>query len=433
MAGALAIILFTIILRVALLPLAMVQIKSQRHQLAIQPELRVLQRKFKGDREGLARAQMQLYKERGVNPAAGCIPLLIQLPILFGMYSAMNQLATTGLTLGDNVQQQVQAGQVVYSAERHSEPYPYNQFVLARINVVLKGQTTLDIPRETASVQWQGQELLIATAPLTLTPGQAPGNPNPPTTQSGKATMFMRAGQLLPDGTYERHVPLVTGQQYTVELWVDASGTNADKAQATVTYDPATLDVINVETPQLQDVAFKSRFLWLPSLGQPDVLAHVGGIGIPGVLLIIMTITSFISQRMTTLPTDDPQQQAMMRSMAFMPLMYLFFFLTTPAGLVLYWLVSNVFSMFQQYFTVGFGMLAGDLERFFGRDFQPSWAHVPPSGPPPSEPSDNGRGPRDGTPGGVTDGKTPVARSRAGNVPRASRAGGGKGRKRGKR
>ena len=66
-----------------------------------------------------------------------------------------------------------------------------------------------------------------------------------------------------------------------------------------------------------------------------------------------MTITSFVSQRMTTMPTEDPQQQAMMRSMAFMPLMYLFFFVNTPAGLVLYWLTSNVFSMFQQYFTVG--------------------------------------------------------------------------------
>ena len=79
---------------------------------------------------------------------------------------------------------------------------------------------------------------------------------------------------------------------------------------------------------------------------------------------------------MATMPTEDAQQQAMMRSMAFMPLMYLFFFLNTPAGLVLYWLTSNVFSMFQQYFTVGFGLLGGDLERLTGRDWQPPWAHL---------------------------------------------------------
>src|SRR3981189_2786532 len=63
--------------------------------------------------------------------------------------------------------------------------------------------------------------------------------------------------------------------------------------------------------------------------------------------------------------------------MAFMPLMYLFFFVQTPAGLVLYWLTSNVFSSFQQYFTVGLGLLGGELLRFTGPDLQPPWAHVP--------------------------------------------------------
>ena len=58
-AGGLAIILFTILLRLLLVPLSLVQIRSQRHQMAIQPELKALQKKFKGDREGMARAQMQ--------------------------------------------------------------------------------------------------------------------------------------------------------------------------------------------------------------------------------------------------------------------------------------------------------------------------------------------------------------------------------------
>src|SRR5437868_364242 len=91
-AGALAIILFTIILRAVLLPLSLVQIRSQRAQMAIQPEMKTIQRKFKGDREGLARAQMALYKEYGINPAAGCLPLLIQLPILYCMFYALNTI-----------------------------------------------------------------------------------------------------------------------------------------------------------------------------------------------------------------------------------------------------------------------------------------------------------------------------------------------------
>ncbi len=434
LAGGLAIIIFTIVLRVVLLPLSLVQIRSQRHQLAIQPELKELQRKFKGDREGMARAQMQLYKDRGVNPAAGCIPLLIQLPILFGMYSAMSQLATMGLTFDQVTANSMQPGRIVYASERHEDPLPFNQFELVRLEVIAKDKVQIDVVQSDSSVTFRGKPLLNTTQSLTLTPGVAPGNINPPSTAAGTASIFFRAGKLLDDGAIDRNAVPVVGQPYIVEVWVDASGTNADAASVVATYDPALMDVTHVETPKLQDVAFKSRFLWLPSLGEPD-LFHFGGLSIPGVLLIIMTITSFISQRMTTLPSDDPQQQAMMRSMAFMPLMYLFFFLNTPAGLVLYWLISNVFSMFQQYFTIGLGMLAGDVMRFTGRDLQPPWAHVPTTVPRSSDdqgPSGNGRGSRGPNGRYPPDGTTPAPGSRATGAAR-SRSGGSKGRKRGKR
>ena len=390
-AGGLAIVLFTIFLRLILLPLSLVQIRSQRHQMAIQPELKAIQRKFKGDREGLARAQMALYKERGINPAAGCLPLLIQMPILFGMYAAMSQLATVGLTLDQVTTRQIQPGQVVYAAERREEPLPYNQFVLAQVQVVPHGTDPIPITiqQDQSSVSFGGQELLGAVEGLTLTPGQVPpaANQNPPNpTASAPASIFLRGGEPDPDGiTMDRDVPVPNdGRTYVLEVWVNVNATNADTAKVVLSHDPSQLDVVQIETPKIQaaDLAFKSHFLWLPSLGQPDTwrLPSIN-FNLPGVLLIIMTITSFVSQRMATMPTEDPQQQAMMRSMAFMPLMYLFFFLQTPAGLVLYWLTSNVFSMFQQYFTVGLGLLGGDLERFTGRDLQPSWAHVPGSSP----------------------------------------------------
>ena len=384
-AGALAIIIFTIFLRLLLVPLSVVQIRSQRAQMAIQPEMKEIQRKFKGDREGLARAQMALYKERGINPAAGCLPLLIQMPILFGMYAAMQQLATVGLTLDNVNASQIQSGQVVYAATRNTEPYPYNQFVLARMHVVAHGSSPINVAVDDnqSSVGLEGNSLpLTAAQPLVLTPGVVPpnANQNPPNSQGGTASIFLRSGEPDPDGiTMDREVPVPADQPYVIEIWVNGASTNVDSARATVTYDPALMDVTQLETPPISDsdAAFKSQFLWLPSLGQPDVF-HLPGVAftIPGLLLLIMTLTSFLSQRMTTMPTEDPQQQAMMRSMAFMPLMYLFFFLNTPAGLVLYWLTSNVFSMFQQYFTVGFGLLGGDLERLTGRDFQPPWAHL---------------------------------------------------------
>jgi YidC/Oxa1 family membrane protein insertase len=436
LAGGLAIVLFTICLRLLLVPLSLVQIRSQRHQMAIQPELKALQRKFKGDREGMARAQMQLYKEKGINPAAGCVPLLIQMPILFGMYAAMSQLATQGMTLDQVTASQMQPGQVVYAAERHQDPLPFNQFVLTRLDVMptASGPIQIDIDQSQSSVARQGQPLLATVAGLTLTPGQAPGNPNPPNTPAGSASIFLRAGIWDQNGTFERNVPVVSGQPYVVEIWVDASGVNADSAKAVMTYDPALLQVTNITTPTLEDVAFKSPFLWLPSLGQPDIV-HIPGLNfsIPGLLLIVMTITSFVSQRMTTMPTEDPQQQAMMRSMAFMPLMYLFFFLNTPSGLVLYWLTSNIFSMFQQYFTVGMGLLGGDVLRYTGRDLQPPWAHLPGSTAPTAALApDSSNGRTDGSTN-HKDARTPGSSTGAAGATRRLRPGQGKGRKRGKR
>jgi YidC/Oxa1 family membrane protein insertase len=447
LAGGLSIILFTILLRLVLFPLTLVQIRSQRHQLRIQPRLKELQRKYKGDREGMARAQMQLYKEEGINPAAGCVPLLIQLPILFGMYSAMSQLATQGMTLDQVTQSINQPGQIVYAAERTQEPLPFNQFVLMRFEVSPKapGDIPLSVDQTNSYVRYQGKDLLEAngTLGMTLTPGSVPNaNQNPPTTQAGAASIFLRGGVLtdgtLDEPTLDRSKPVQVGQPYVVEVWADASGTNADQAQAQIGYDPTLLDVtVPPTTPVLQDLPFKSQFLWLPSLGQPDTF-HIPGLqfSIPGLLLIIMTVSSFLSQRMTTMPTEDPQQQAMMRSMAFMPLMYLFFFLNTPAGLVLYWLTSNIFSMFQQYFTVGLGLLGGDLERLTGRDYQPPWAHIPTTSTAPVAAlatSENGVARTNGSTTSTRDGITPGPRPGAAGATRRPRPGPGRGRKRGKR
>ena len=444
-AGALAIVFFTIFLRLLLVPLSLVQIRSQRAQMAIQPEMKAIQRKFKGDREGLARAQMALYKERGINPAAGCLPLIIQMPILFGMYAAMTQLATTGLTLDQVTASQISSGQVSYAAQRTVQPYPYNQFVLAQIYVQPTGTSpvTISVDQTQSSVSWQGNTLpLSAGADLVLTPGSVPSgaNANPPNSQADTASIFFRSGVPDADGiTMDRDVPVPTDQPYVVEIWVNGASTNVDAAQAVVTWDPSLMNATQVVTPPINPAteAFKSPFLWLPSLGQPDVF-HIPGVSfaIPGFLLLLMTVSSFLSQRMATMPTEDPQQQAMMRSMAFMPLMYLFFFLNTPSGLVLYWLTSNVFSMFQQYFTVGFGLLGGDLERLTGRDFQPPWASLrrPPPAPVAALTGESANGHVDGYDNDDQDRTpTPGERRAAGTTRRPRPGSQGRGRKRGKR
>lgn len=85
----LAIIVFTILVRLAILPLTAQQMRSSKKMQELQPQLKKLQDKHKNDREKLAQEQMALYREHGVNPLGGCLPLFIQLPILLGLYQAI--------------------------------------------------------------------------------------------------------------------------------------------------------------------------------------------------------------------------------------------------------------------------------------------------------------------------------------------------------
>lgn len=84
-----AIILFTLAVKLITLPLTIQQVRGMQAQKDIQPKIQALQKKYGKDREKLAQEQMRLYREAGVNPLSGCLPLVIQMPILFGLYSAL--------------------------------------------------------------------------------------------------------------------------------------------------------------------------------------------------------------------------------------------------------------------------------------------------------------------------------------------------------
>jgi len=86
---ALAIIILTVLIRLILLPFGFKQIKSMQHMQALQPELKQLQKKYKNNKQKLQEEQMKLYREAGVNPLGGCLPLLLTLPFLFAMYAVI--------------------------------------------------------------------------------------------------------------------------------------------------------------------------------------------------------------------------------------------------------------------------------------------------------------------------------------------------------
>ncbi len=87
----LSIIGLTLVIRAALIPLFVKQIKSSRNMQLIQPKVRELQKKYGHDRERLAQETMKLYKESGTNPFASCLPIIVQMPIFLALFRLIDQ------------------------------------------------------------------------------------------------------------------------------------------------------------------------------------------------------------------------------------------------------------------------------------------------------------------------------------------------------
>jgi YidC/Oxa1 family membrane protein insertase len=89
----LAIVFLVVTIRLLLFPLFVKQVKSQRAMQELQPELLKLRKQYGSDRQGLAVAMQELQKERGVNPLAGCLPILPQIPIFLSLFHVLRRLA----------------------------------------------------------------------------------------------------------------------------------------------------------------------------------------------------------------------------------------------------------------------------------------------------------------------------------------------------
>jgi YidC/Oxa1 family membrane protein insertase len=194
-----AIIVFTVIVKSLTLPLTLKSLRSTRRMQLLAPQLQALQKQHKNDKERLMQEQMALYKEHGVNPVAGCLPMLVQMPVWIALYSALFYLSSN--------------------------------------------------------------------------------NPE-----------------------------------------------------------------------------FARPFLWIPNLGVPEFQPQNFPNQLP-LMGVLTGVTQWITTRMAMQPSQDPQQQMMNQMMQFMPLMFIVFSFNVPAGLVLYWVTSNVYQMIQQYFISGWGQL----------------------------------------------------------------------------
>jgi YidC/Oxa1 family membrane protein insertase len=256
-----AIIIMTLIVRAALIPLFRRQIVSMKRTQLIQPELRELQKRYKGDRAKFSQAQMELYKERGVNPASGCLPMVLQLPLLLIIYQVISQ----GLT-----------------------------------------------------------------------------NPDP----TAMLTVF--------------------GVQVVDVQCVNGLGTPA--------YDPY---VPCIDT----------TVAWLGNMdvSKPQVLFELPLIGGFSALAFIAAVLQLVQSRMTMPPADpafQDQNSKMQRQLVlFLPLISILYGGFLPAGLFIYWIVTTIFGIAQQYLIVGWGSMFPILKWTpgFAKDHTPRFPVQPPT------------------------------------------------------
>jgi YidC/Oxa1 family membrane protein insertase len=276
----LSIIVLTIAIKVVLLPLGVKQIKSMGAMQSIQPKVKELQKKYKGNKAKIQEETMKLYKDAGVNPLGGCLPLLLQFPILIAMYAVIRAPQLQPVDAGGQPAPTAQA--VAYKIHNSHLPIDSTLFrdVMLHQNLGFLGMNLQ------CSAAQSGSEAEVAGS------DRQPIKPD--------TTILDANGKALPfDAT--------TG---TGGIPCGSRGT--------------------------------------------DKIPYFA-------LLIVMVGTTFYQQRQMQNASPpgaaSSQQQAILK---FMPLMFGIFGYTFPSGLTLYWTLSNLWQIGQQYVLLKAGHIGPD-------------------------------------------------------------------------
>ncbi len=170
-----SIIILTLLIRLLVWPLTRSQIKSAQMMASLKPQLDELKKKHK-DKNELNKAQMALYKEQGVNPAGGCLPTLIQFPILIALYQAI-------IRVFPGTPQKAQEGlnwinSILYNNWLHLNGAPDPNFF--GLNLGTKpsefqtvGFLILLIPLITAALTFIQSRMMVPTSPVKIYPGDS--------------------------------------------------------------------------------------------------------------------------------------------------------------------------------------------------------------------------------------------------------------------
>jgi len=164
-----SVLALTVVIRLLLYPLMAAQLQSAKKMQKIKPHLDALNDKHKNDKQALQQAQLALYKEHGVNPVGGCLPMLIQMPVLFALYNVFFQV----LQNGNLTKLMADINAVVYTPALKLTTLDLSFF---GVSLGLKpsewtthGVWLLLIPVITAALQWWQTRLMLPQTTITDT------------------------------------------------------------------------------------------------------------------------------------------------------------------------------------------------------------------------------------------------------------------------
>lgn len=152
----LAIIVLTLGIKLVTFPLTLQQIRSTKGMREVQPYMEEIKKKYGKDKTKLTEETMKLYKEHGVNPAAGCLPLLVQMPIWFGLYSALISLS----------QQSPDFAKGFLWLPSLAQPDPYYLLVILTVVTQFVVQRMMSMPSTDPQQQMMNKVMMIM--PLTF-------------------------------------------------------------------------------------------------------------------------------------------------------------------------------------------------------------------------------------------------------------------------
>lgn len=308
-----AIILLTIIVRVALIPLSVSQQKSMKKMQELSPKLKLIQTRYKNDPPVMQQKMMEFYKENKFNPMGGCLPLLLQMPVFILLYTTLISVAF--LQVAGN-----------------------SSFLFIH---------RLDATMQThASVNGDGKFAVV--------------NSDRFVPESSNIKFKLKSGEAIgsiPDYRNAIHFapsPLKPGEPVTMLIMMDKINFN-DQQVNKQDIISASIPVIDDTTKELETLEFKinPKKTGIYTVVNTSQGANKFNFDV-FVLLLLFAGSMYFSQKVMTSMSStaemDPQQKAMQQTMGkMMPIMILamFVIIPIPAGVLLYMVVSNMFQIGQ--------------------------------------------------------------------------------------